>query len=502
MSERQEKNSNTIKPHCDDTLDYQLDDRLGDKLEEQSIGLGTSAATSVGQDALVFPSILNLINNILGAGLFSMPWCFRCTSLVSGILLLIFCASMNAASFVIIGKCCDAAGEFSYIKMGRLALGNTFGVALQTVVALYTLGSNISFVVLCGDFLVGDNTGIMELFANNTILYRANKETENRAFIIFCCTILFFFPLSILRNLEKLKYTSALSCLASLYAAVLTCTIYFFAPKDAMLPSEINADPPLRNVIDWFSFPISFWEAVPIVNVAFTAHYNAGRYYKELKDRSIQKLTLVSVGGMGSSLLLYGLVAVTGYLSFGRMSKGNVLENFSPDYSLAIGARIALSIVVIFTLPLVTHSLRSALFALFWEDKYTSDTAPRSIIASIAVGILLACGVIGVVFTKIEVVLAYKGGIFGSCLVYIFPTMMLVALRVRKDRKDYQTSLVPRIKDGDGLHDPPATYKETFTAMFTQRKNWGLAFMFIWGIVSGVLSVTITILTQAGMLGE
>ena len=42
----------------------------------------------------------------------------------------------------------------------------------------------------------------------------------------------------------------------------------------------------------------------------------------------------------------------------------------------------------------------------------------------------------------------------------------------------------------------------TFTAMFTQRKNWGLAFMFIWGIVSGVLSVTITILTQAGMLGE
>jgi amino acid permease len=460
-----------------------------------------SSSDEVGGAAKVFPSILNLINNILGAGLFSMPWCLRQASLTSGVLLLIFCACMNAASFVIISMCCDLAGEFSYLKMGRLALGNRFGYALQAVVACYTLGSTISFVVLCGDFLVGAHTGVFEYFANNTILYNVNDETGSRAFIVLLCTLLFFFPLSLLRKLDGLKFTSAISCLASFYAAVLTCTVYFYASslgKGALLPNEIHADPPLRQDITYFAFPVSFWEAVPIVNVAFTAHYNAGRFYQELKNRSIKKIALVSGGAMTFSLLLYGVVAVTGYLTFGRMTKGNILENYAPSYSLAIGARIALAVVVIFTLPLVLHSLRSALFALFWENKYNTDNAPTSLFVSIAIGILGACGTIGVIFTKIEVVLAYKGGIFGSCLVYIFPPMMLVALRVRAERNDMQRMLVPRVFDT--THEPPATFKETLVAMFTSRKNWFLAFMFSWGIVSGILSVTITILSQAGVL--
>ena len=466
-------------------------------------------ATPNKAQANVFPSLLNLINNILGAGLFSMPWCLRQASLGSGVVLLIFCACLNAASFVIIAKCCDLAHEFSYLKMGRIALGNTFGLCLQGVVALYTLGSTISFVVLCGDFLVGKNTGVFEHFANNTILYNPNNDTGSRAFIILICTVLFFLPLSVLRHLDGLKYTSAVSCLASFYAAVLTCTVYFNAPADAMLEYELKAQPPLRDEISWFAFRLSFWEAVPIVNVAFTAHYNAGRFYQELSNRSTKRIAIVSYGAMGLSLLLYGVVAVAGYLTFGRETKGNILENYAPGYALAIGARIALATVVIFTLPLAAHSLRGSLFALLWKDgNINSDNAPRSIIAAIAVGVLLGCGTVGVLFTKIEVVLAYKGGIFGSCLVYIFPSLMLVALRVRRDRHQVEnatiaTRLVPRAFDGeenDRDNSPPATFRETLVAMFTQKENWYLGFMFLWGILGGLLSVSVTVLKQIGVL--
>ena len=382
--------------------------------------------------------------------------------------------------------------------MGRLALGNRFGVALQTVVACYTLGSAISFVVLTGDFLVGSDTGVLEYFANNTILYRKDDETGSRAFLALLITILFYFPLSLLRRLDGLKYTSAVSCLASIYAGVLTCVVYFYAPTGAMLPDETNAVPSLREHLHLFAFPVSFWEAVPIVNVAFTAHYNAGRYYQELSNRSTKRIAIVSFGAIGTTLLLYATVGVTGYLTFGRLSSGNVLENYAPGYALAIGARIALALVVTSTMPLVMHSLRSALFSLFWENKYTTDTAPRGLLAALAVGILVTCGIIGVLCTKIEVVLAYKGGIFGSCLVYIFPTLMLVALRVRKDRNSL--ARMGSVVQWDLAKEPPAALQETLIAMFTQRKNWCLAFMFSWGVVSGLLSVTVTILTQAGVL--
>ena len=59
-----------------------------------------------GGTAQLIPSILNLINNILGAGLFSMPWILKQASIGSGVLLLLFCAILNAFSFVIISKCC------------------------------------------------------------------------------------------------------------------------------------------------------------------------------------------------------------------------------------------------------------------------------------------------------------------------------------------------------------------------------------------------------------
>ena len=59
---------------------------------------------------------------------------------------------------------------------------------------------------------------------------------------------------------------------------------------------------------------------------AFTAHYNAGRFYQELSNRSTKRIAMVSGIAMGSSMVLYGVVAVTGYLTFGRMTKGNIIQ--------------------------------------------------------------------------------------------------------------------------------------------------------------------------------
>jgi hypothetical protein len=186
------------------------------------------------------------------------------------------------------------------------------------------------------------------------------------------------------------------------------------------------------------------------------------------------------------------------------MTLGNILENFAPNYGLAIGARIAVVMVVMFTVPLTAHSLRGSVLALFYENKYDNESVPRSLIAVIASLVILGCGLTGVIFTKIEVVLAYKGGIFGSCLVYIFPPLMLVALRLREERREdgstcLQTMLMPpSLEDGDT--QPPASFRSTLIAMFTRRQNWYLAVMFSWGILAGTLSVGVTILSQAGLL--
>ena len=103
--------------------------------------LADRAGRARGAGAHPAASVLNLTNNILGAGLFTMPWCLRQTTVSSGVALLVFVAIANTFSFVTLSRCCDLSGEFSFLQIGRVALGPRFGRLVQWVVALYTIGS-------------------------------------------------------------------------------------------------------------------------------------------------------------------------------------------------------------------------------------------------------------------------------------------------------------------------------------------------------------------------
>ena len=66
------------------------------------------------------------------------------------------------------------------------------------------------------------------------------------------------------------------------------------------------AEPPIpADGFQVFGFPSSVWSAVPIMNVAFTAHYNGPRYYFELADRSGPRWRSVVATASLSCLAVY-----------------------------------------------------------------------------------------------------------------------------------------------------------------------------------------------------
>ena len=82
---------------------------------------------------------------------------------------------------------------------------------------------------------------------------------------------------------------------------------------------------------------------------------------------------------------------------------------------------------------------------------------------------------------------------------------MLVALKVRERRKEEEKALQRRNPEDirtsdDAMHARPASFGETMAAMFKLRENWGLAILFLWGIVGGILSVGVTVLMQLGIV--
>ena len=87
-------------------------------------------------------STVNLINNVIGAGLFSMPWCLAQSTIVSGLVVFVLICLLNVYSFVLLARCCTLTGCYSYLDIGRLALGPRFGILAQATAILYACGSD------------------------------------------------------------------------------------------------------------------------------------------------------------------------------------------------------------------------------------------------------------------------------------------------------------------------------------------------------------------------
>lgn len=71
-------------------------------LEDQFHGKPNYRRVDAVAGASSFVSVLNLVNNIVGAGLFSMPWVLQQASILVGCLLLGMMAILNGISFILL----------------------------------------------------------------------------------------------------------------------------------------------------------------------------------------------------------------------------------------------------------------------------------------------------------------------------------------------------------------------------------------------------------------
>eukprot|EP01061_Rhynchopus_euleeides_P006025 TRINITY_DN15106_c0_g2_i1.p1 TRINITY_DN15106_c0_g2~~TRINITY_DN15106_c0_g2_i1.p1 ORF type:complete len:575 (+),score=222.12 TRINITY_DN15106_c0_g2_i1:170-1726(+) len=490
------------------------------------------------QDAGIATSVINLVNNTVGAGLFSLPWCMKQSTLGTGMILMTLMCLLNGISFILLAWCCELAQTCSYLKMMHKAFGKTGGTIAQLCVLCYGIGSCISFVVLTGDFLVADQTGLFLSWAPDVTLL------HSRPFIVAVIAVTVFFPLSTLRNLAPLRYTSFVSLGATLYAGAL-CVWGLALDSEKVFPSETpeeivasplwidsnhtSHDPDyLRSTVNYFGFPIGVFAALPLVNVAYTSHYNAPRYYAELKNRSIARWETVIGIVLTFVLAVYATAGITGYLTFGEQTKGDILKNFSDDWHPAVVARLALALLVIFTFPMTCHFIRDSIIDLYYRGEYTTDSLPFAPYMGITLAIVVISCVVGASVTKVEDVLAYKGAIFGSGMVYIFPALMYAMLKRRIELGELPDPFYVRI-DADAppeasqmvypqkqnaqltesqaligaadVDGPGATPVLTqIRLVVTDKKYILLTLLVVWGVVTGFLGVIVTALKQAGVL--
>ena len=181
-------------------------------------------------------------------------------------------------------------------------------------------------------------------------------------------------PLSFLRRLDSLKYTSVISLIAIGYLLVLVL-YYFFAGNT--LPPESDS----IRLIQWAG-AIPTLSSIPVVIFAYTCHQNMFSVLNEISD--ISHFNTTSVIGISNctAATIYILVGVSGYLSFGNDIGGNIIAQYLPSLPITFG-RAAIVILVLFSYPLQVHPCRASIDAVLkWRPtshgKTVSVPPPRT----------------------------------------------------------------------------------------------------------------------------
>lgn len=234
----------------------------------------------------------------------------------------------------------------------------------------------------------------------------------------------------------------------------------------------------------------------------------------EIRDNSPFSTTSVVTASNGLSASIYVLVAVTGYLSFGDNTLGNVVAQYRPSVFSTIG-KAAIVILVMFSYPLQVHPCRASVDAVSkWRprsirrsnngngsEEWTpaSGSPSRSSLlkkpvpprpkpedmsdlrfAVITTLIIMLSYIVAMTVSSLDQVLAYVGSTGSTSISFILPGLFYYKIsspdsphhqRLLKDEDDNEETYGRSSRSGAPTEDMPATGSGSWRNMVVGRQR-------------------------------
>ncbi|KAI0403837.1 transmembrane amino acid transporter [Xylaria palmicola] len=383
-----------------------------------------------GGSASMFSSVTNLLNTILGAGTLAMPSALSHFGMVLGVIVILWSGFTSAFGLYLQSRCARYLdrGSSSFFALSQLTYPNA-AVIFDAAIAIKCFGVGVSYMIIIGDLMPGVVEGFDSRAAS--IAYLMDR---NFWITVFMLAII---PLSFLRRLDSLKYTSIIALVAIGYLIILV--VYHFA-SDALAPRE------KLRIIQWAG-PVEALASLPVVIFAYTCHQNMFSILNEIQNNSPKSILGVISTSIGSAAGVYVLVSITGYLSFGNDITGNIVSMYAPSVASTI-AKAAIVVLVTFSVPLQVHPCRASVDAVLkWRPNSLpgtqgrastptsrlllptatrSDHGPSAPMSELRFAILttillVSAYTVALTVTSLERVLAYVGSTGSTAISFILP---------------------------------------------------------------------------------
>ncbi|XP_019747370.1 sodium-coupled neutral amino acid transporter 4 [Hippocampus comes] len=417
-------------------------------------------------------SVFNLSNAIMGSGILGLSYAMANTGIVLFTLLLIAVAILSLYSVHLLLMTAKEGGSLIYEKLGERAFGWPGKIAAFGSIIMQNIGAMSSYLFIVKYELPEVIRAFLGLEESTGEWYL------NGNYLVIFVSIGIIFPLSLLKNLGYLGYTSgfSLSCMVFFLGVViykktqLPCPLPFLDHPSANLSMNASHMPgvyALHNRSEqmdfsradispavteshgahassgvhfeahhddedmctpkYFIFNSQTAYTVPILAFAFVCHPEVLPIYSELKDRSRKKMQTVSNLSIFAMLVMYMMSALFGYLTFYENVEAELLHTFTKVYkfdTLLLLVRLAVLTAVTLTVPIVLFPIRSSITTLLFSGR--SFSWPRHML--IAACILFFNNMLVIFVPTIRDIFGFIGSSAATMLIFILPAAFYLRL--------------------------------------------------------------------------
>jgi amino acid permease len=238
-----------------------------------------------------------------------------------------------------------------------------------------------------------------------------------RAIVMVVLNILCMMPLSLMRDLSALRFTSFFAPFALTYIALVTVIEFYWYYEEHQIQhlELVKID---QNIFSCIAIPL----------VAYMSHTNVVTVLGQITNPSHRRMEKMTDRVIYIVLGVYLLLGTFGYLSTTHntpniFTSRKDADDIKPDIAMTLG-RIFMVIALVFSVPVNVSPCRSSILAMLRKQKDTSVLLFRSLTVAM---LLITLGV-AIAVPNVIIVFNFLGGICPIMLCIVYPGMIYVRL--------------------------------------------------------------------------
>lgn len=167
------------------------------------------------------------------------------------------------------------------------------------------------------------------------------------------------------------------------------------------------------------------FRALGIISFCLVCHQHSLKVYLSMKKSTVEKFSRLSHFSFIFSLLACVVLALSGFLAFGKETSGNIMSNFPKNEIIVSIAKLYIVANIFTTFPLECDTVHTTI------GNFVSMTKVRAWVISAFV--ILGVTLVALFVKDLSAVLVITGVVSANSLGYIFPP----AIWIKTTKKDY-----------------------------------------------------------------